>query len=207
MPRHPPNALLTLDRSHCQCSSLFGFGKPYPLGLSPRGVPNLAIRTPLGMPHRQPKSPVTFYNRASQMPSTCSTRSSTLNPAKSWILRKGLSATIWNYAEQFRGRVLRPASRDLSGDARSGNINPAKPPDEGRTFEQRSALWTSRSSGSASRHIFSSQCKQNRHQSQQRRCKPIFPSRISASFNTNRMVELSGIEPLTPCLQSRCSPS
>lgn len=26
-------------------------------------------------------------------------------------------------------------------------------------------------------------------------------------FNTNRMVELSGIEPLTPCLQSRCSPS
>ena len=51
----------------------------------------------------------------------------------------GLSATIWNYAEQFRGRVLRPASRDLSGDARSGNINPAEPSDEGRTFEQRSA--------------------------------------------------------------------
>ena len=25
-------------------------------------------------------------------------------------------------------------------------------------------------------------------------------------FNT-KMVELSGIEPLTPCLQSRCSPS
>jgi hypothetical protein len=22
MPRHPPNALLTLDRSHCQCSSI-----------------------------------------------------------------------------------------------------------------------------------------------------------------------------------------
>lgn len=30
--------------------------------------------------------------------------------------------------------VLRPASRDLSGDARSGNINPAQPP-EGRSEE------------------------------------------------------------------------
>jgi hypothetical protein len=28
MPRHPPNALTTLDRSHCQWSSLSGFGKP-----------------------------------------------------------------------------------------------------------------------------------------------------------------------------------
>lgn len=26
MPRHPPNALLSLDRSHCQCSSLSGSG-------------------------------------------------------------------------------------------------------------------------------------------------------------------------------------
>jgi hypothetical protein len=28
MPRHPPNALTTLNRSHCQCSSLVGSGKP-----------------------------------------------------------------------------------------------------------------------------------------------------------------------------------
>ena len=115
MPRHPPNALLTLDRSHCQCSSL----AVVPKGRGGKGY--------------------LLQPNPNQMPSTCSTRSSTLNPAKSWILRKGLSAIIWNYAEQFRGRVLRPASRDLSGDARSGNINPAEPSDEGRTFEQRSA--------------------------------------------------------------------
>ncbi|WJK75510.1 hypothetical protein QOV31_003654 [Agrobacterium fabrum] len=116
----------------------------------------------------------------------------------------------------------------------------------------------------ASRHIFSSQCIQNRHQflrmmqtfflqkdipalTRQRRsvrapnswrraialyCLPIrspmqaqravghhWPARAkrsgkaataSAHNHTNRvprLVELSGIEPLTPCLQSRCSPS
>lgn len=85
----------------------------------------------------------------------------------------------------------------------------------------------------ASRSIFSSQCMQNRHQAQSR-CKLLFllrrhlcrraPNRCSAprrSFggpsgaqrsksataSGQTMVELSGIEPLTPCLQSRCSPS
>ena len=29
----------------------------------------------------------------------------------------------------------------------------------------------------------------------------------SPVLNTKTLVELSGIEPLTPCLQSRCSPS
>jgi hypothetical protein len=29
----------------------------------------------------------------------------------------------------------------------------------------------------------------------------------TVSLNTIDLVELSGIEPLTPCLQSRCSPS
>ena len=28
-----------------------------------------------------------------------------------------------------------------------------------------------------------------------------------SGLNTKTLVELSGIEPLTPCLQSRCSPS
>ena len=49
MPRHPPNALTTLNRSHCQCSSLVGFGRPCPVGFA-AGVPNLAIRTILRLP-------------------------------------------------------------------------------------------------------------------------------------------------------------
>ena len=81
----------------------------------------------------------------------------------------------------------------------------------------------------ASRHIFSSQCNQNRHQPQLRRCKLYFSKdtlpeplgtqtkhqlrkakgrrRSSGVPVQTKMVELSGIEPLTPCLQSRCSPS
>jgi hypothetical protein len=60
----------------------------------------------------------------------------------------------------------------------------------------------------ASRSIFSSQYMQNRHQAEadanflllQRICQPL-------SRHQSELVELSGIEPLTPCLQSRCSPS
>ena len=50
MPRHPPNALTTLDRSHCQCSS----SKP---------------------PPKETAKPPTFYKRFVTMPSTCSIRS------------------------------------------------------------------------------------------------------------------------------------
>ena len=39
------------------------------------------------------------------------------------------------------------------------------------------------------------------------RCKLLFLQRIFPHLDTKTLVELSGIEPLTPCLQSRCSPS
>jgi hypothetical protein len=86
----------------------------------------------------------------------------------------------------------------------------------------------------ASRSIFSSQCMQNRHQAISR-CKLLFLQKTNLSLTRQRrsaggakrlatrlalasfarlpsvstpidLVELSGIEPLTPCLQSRCSP-
>ena len=62
----------------------------------------------------------------------------------------------------------------------------------------------------ASRSIFSSRYMQNRHTAQSR-CK-LFTSSEDIAVKTVRLdtidlVELSGIEPLTPCLQSRCSPS
>jgi hypothetical protein len=37
--------------------------------------------------------------------------------------------------------------------------------------------------------------------------KDFLRSRDLSVLNTKTLVELSGIEPLTPCLQSRCSPS
>jgi hypothetical protein len=51
MPRHPPNALTTLNRSHCQCSSFVWFSKPILLACARRGAEpghtdNLAIAAP-----------------------------------------------------------------------------------------------------------------------------------------------------------------
>ena len=62
----------------------------------------------------------------------------------------------------------------------------------------------------ASRSIFSSRFMQNRHQSSQTMQTFISSEGYSRATHQNRvprLVELSGIEPLTPCLQSRCSPS
>jgi hypothetical protein len=58
----------------------------------------------------------------------------------------------------------------------------------------------------ASRSIFSSQCMQNRHRSAIDANFYFFKGYPSVS-TPSELVELSGIEPLTPCLQSRCSPS
>ena len=89
MPRHPPNALTTLNRSHCQCSSI------------DKTITNRHQPTDPKTHCLLPKSyhltnPATFYNQTIQMPSTCSIRS-----------------LYWSYAEQLTcARSLRPASRD-----------------------------------------------------------------------------------------------
>ena len=61
----------------------------------------------------------------------------------------------------------------------------------------------------ASRHIFSSQCNIQQASTPKGSCKPYFSRKSSNRLLQKRqsLVELSGIEPLTPCLQSRCSPS
>ncbi len=61
----------------------------------------------------------------------------------------------------------------------------------------------------ASRSIFSSQCMQNRHQAEADANFYFFKrqNRQPSVSTPIDLVELSGIEPLTPCLQSRCSPS
>ena len=86
MPRHPPNALISLDRSHCLCPSLVdvpkGRDKPdYLLQSSPdHDAINVFDTTPLQA--------------------------------------RRCTASIMS---------LRPASRDKSDDARSGNINSISP--------------------------------------------------------------------------------
>jgi hypothetical protein len=187
MPRHPPNALLTLDRSHCQCSSLFGFGKPFLLAHRSEGCQTWPYGHLSVCRTASPKARLPF----------------TTGPVR--CHRRVRHGPHWNYAEQFRGRVLRPASRDESGDARSGNINPAKPSDEGEPSNNDPCLWTTNSSfvpDTSSLHNVS----RTGINSQRSDANFISP-RISASSTPNKMVELSGIEPLTPCLQSRCSPS
>ena len=72
----------------------------------------------------------------------------------------------------FPGHV-RPASRDVSNDARSGNANrqapPPSNPQSGKTKEQKPSS-DSHPQGTAPDTIFSSQCKrQNRHRT--KRCK------------------------------------
>lgn len=69
MPRHPPNALTSLDRSHCQCSS------------SGKAIANSHSPIDPKIDCRLPKSDcltslATFYNQTILMPSTCSIRSS-----------------------------------------------------------------------------------------------------------------------------------
>src|SRR4029453_2282946 len=56
----------------------------------------------------------------------------------------------------------------------------------------------------ASRHIFSLQCNQNRHQALKPMQTYFLQGYLSVSSTPIELVELSGIEPLTPCLQSRC---
>jgi hypothetical protein len=88
MPRHPPNALTSLDRSHCQCSSSVKAiaNRPSPID------PKIDCR----LPHSDClTSLATFYNQTIQMPSTCSIRS----------LSEGTPV-------HFKAGSSRPASRD-----------------------------------------------------------------------------------------------
>jgi hypothetical protein len=106
MPRHPPNALTTLNRSHCQCSSLVGSGKPCLLACA-RRVPNLDIRTP----QRCRASFPTI-----RLPFTTGRLGCHRRVRSAPLIKMSRRATS-------RGRILRPASRDKSEDARSGNIH------------------------------------------------------------------------------------
>ena len=128
--------------------------------------------------------------------------------------------------DQIRCRAVRQRQSDPSSEA-SRRMPTTNGPERQASFllqsltRLRSARPSSSSPGKGSdaqgirqkhletsRSIFSSQCRQNRHQAF-RPMQTLFSSKdICLALSTpSALVELSGIEPLTPCLQSRCSPS
>jgi len=107
MPRHPPIALLSLDHSHCQCSSIFA------------GLANLVLlacaRRGAKRNQEQPSRIISDLFHKPQLPFTTVVFHDAIN-----VFDK---VSIERTPVQFRALSIRPASRDLSGDARSGNIN------------------------------------------------------------------------------------
>lgn len=180
MPRHPPNALTTLNRSHCQCSSIVGFGKPCPDSCA-AGVPNLAIRTTLRLPSNQLQQsgyllqpdhsdaidvfdPVTLLElrRAAHLCQIFKTSFSRLNPGS-----RGQATIISNPSEApkcqqrtTRATSFLPTSYPSPGSGRLGHHKDHQ--DRARTSRQSIGLLKYLE---ASRSIFSSQCMQNRQHS------------------------------------------
>ena len=114
MPRHPPNALLTLDRSHCQCPSSSG-----PYRLSKKSVDFLGIWTSIRRPAVKGAIRPTL---GSQGPKH--------HQKMYWLNFLICSLSVKQPFRQLTQGTrrafpehIRPASRDVSNDARSGNAN------------------------------------------------------------------------------------
>jgi hypothetical protein len=110
------------------------------------------------------------------------------------------------YRMDQRIHTFRPASRDMRTDVRSAtSTRPSAR--QARRLEQLKRSMTGKALSSSSRMSSLHDVVKNR---------PFIPGyEVQTSFFLIRIithldtqvVELSGIEPLTPCLQSRCSPS
>lgn len=230
MPRHPPNALTTLNRSHCQCSSSRcpppeGNGNRPGYLLQP-GQSNNAIDV-------FDRSALLELRRAARLQSIFKTSFSRSNPVP-----RGQATVIRSFIRRYpkapnnqrsRATSFLPPSSPSTTSGRLGHPwvhrNWARTPDQTQKGKTRHL--------EASRSIFSSQCMQNRHRSaidanfyffqednlaaehptgaahhaDRSAARPERSARRARQRQDKMMVELSGIEPLTPCLQSRCSPS
>lgn len=166
MPRHPPNALTTLNRSHCQCSS---FSRPF---LRTTDRPGYLLQPSQINNAIDVFDPVTLLElrRAAHLCQIFKTSFSRLNPGS-----RGQATIISNPSEapKCQQRTTRatgflPTSSPSPG---SGRLGPHKDHQNwARTSRQPIGLLKYLE---ASRSIFSSQCMQNRHQASAR-CKPFF---------------------------------
>ena len=151
MPRHPPNALTTLDRSHCRCPSFAGFATCP--SRSRERLANLTRRTHRSVPADPPSVLAgTEEPGGPGLPFT--------TPAANNAIDVFDAAPAGNTPSVSGPASSRPASRVVSGCARSGNADPCPRPDRANP-NRRTALAMDRP---VSRHpdtIFSSRFHQN----------------------------------------------
>lgn|GEM_PF-4143657 len=145
MPRHPPNALISLDCSHCQCPSLM-VPIVHPLAKLSNQLKQKAIKTLRFKPEDQNRTSTgqkvirlsdAAYQQNARSPTTIlKARTSITTPkySKSKTSKKGsalfknainVSTSLYtgNTPVLPKAMSFRPASRDMSNDARSGNAN------------------------------------------------------------------------------------
>lgn len=116
MPRHPPIALTTLNRSHCQCSSSIGFGIPILLACARRGSkPDHTDK-----PHiKTPKTRLPFTTRFIRQ---CHRRVRWIRfigatPSSSLAVHLKTSFSRSNPVPRGQATVIRPSVRDLFAHA------------------------------------------------------------------------------------------
>ncbi len=209
MPRHPPNALTTLNRSHCQCSSsscTFIRTSSRPGYLLQPSLLNNAIDV-------FDRSAYLELRRAAHLQPVFKTSFSRLNPGS-----RGQATIISNPSEAHprtcQQRTTRVTSFLPTSDPspNSGRLGLHKDhQDRARTWDK-SHTW--KPPDQSSLHNV---CRTGTKHKQganlfffkRQWSKAVGRQQPKAALSQRRpiMVELNGIEPLTPCLQSRCSPS
>ena len=199
MPRHPPIALTTLNRSHCQCSS-----SSWPFQRTGNG-PDYLLQPSLINNAIDVFDPVTLLElrRAAHLCQIFKTSFSRSNPVP-----RGQATVIRPF--------IRGNPKDTNNErSRATSFLPTSNPSPilgrlglQRVHRERARTWVKPTPGSLQINLLFT-ILQNRHQAY-RQVQTFISSKtrmFSTRINTKTLVELSGIEPLTPCLQSRCSPS
>ena len=219
MPRHPPIALTTLNRSHCQCSSSIGFGIPILLACARRGSkPDHTDK-----PHTQtPKTRLPFTTRFIRQ---CHRRVRSghfigATPSSSLVPDLKTSFSRSNPVPRGQATVIRSFIRGNPKDTNNQQSRvtsflptPNPSPISGRlglqrVHRERARTWVKPTPGSLQINLLFTILQNRQHFIEVMQTFISSKTRMfSTRINTKTLVELSGIEPLTPCLQSRCSPS
>lgn len=201
MPRHPLNALTTLDRSHCQCSSF---------SRRPEGTRQMRLPftiTSIQQCHRRVRQ-VCFIGATPSSPlaaclKTSFSRSNPVTRGQATPIKSSVRCSPKDHKQQRpRATSFLPTSVPSFVSSRLGHPRYRK-------VRARTPWAKPKTPGSLQINLlFTMYAEQASNPSG--RCKLLLLQRISSSHSAqtpSELVELSGIEPLTLCLQSRCSPS
>lgn len=214
MPRHPLNTLTTLDRSHCQCSS-----SSCRFRQETNNRPGYLLQPSLLNNAIDVFDRLAFLElrRAARLQPVFKTSFSRLNPVprgQATVIRspsRYSPKTVNNTRKPLTQFTLATQSDKLPSylrpllrfqPARPSTISSGPGSDASNNLTVAQNTW--KPPDQSSLHNV---CRtRNQHKG---RCKTFISSEDNMpSVSTPiDLVELSGIEPLTPCLQSRCSPS